>query len=760
MDPSNLTSNDRIVTYLGDQNLPNNSSLAPLSQGPYPEKAGSSYTTMEHGTGRQSPNDLGGDDYDMLSESVAVSDDEADTISSSDFANVGPTSEDVCSVVGTDTSTEDNLSGDEEEVEPVFQPSDSNTTTRADIRDPSDSVFYDPVHADVKQQDEGNKEELVLTLDDHFDYSSRGRSGPFRLGSFAKLHFGAARSPMTWAGPFCIKFTGLPLNPDLAASIKDCIRKKIASALDAGRPDIDYEPKRLAVVRIPGSDIELVPTSEIYMVPEDPTADDSSPDLEVVFHDATNQEWTAPETDAPTLHLTFDVTTNAQHERFQPAKGALCLVVGGSQETCTIPASLDAFLDLHPIYLNRHLASIGLDKSQKEPRSLKDILMEIYELEDKTTVLRRQFVESARDAWANRRTHFKTLGLVMLGLFLFYASAMMKERLLSGNLEPQKPSPTTSDATALSSAIDAFSGRSATPDWTSAVPAVKPNKDLIAAKDAEKSTRIEPMVHPFSPKANESDEFKIHVIGDHHFVLTPPKGWASLKKPPVLVISVLRGNQKIRHEHDQLVDGVYAVSIESHEAFGILDVSISTTSKPRIQQTLKVDFRSSWLKMLRWTSMTEKALGMVKSDVAVAQSNAKNTSLQFLKGLEVFKGTTKNATEDAVKSLAVVGERALQLFDQGVARALRRTVEAVDEERALVQVAADAVMELKESAKENIRKARANAVAITNTLSKKFQRGKAMPFHELKKKIKQDRLRAKEKARRASRARERRQTKP
>lgn len=713
---------------------------------------------MDHVTGRESPNELGGDDYDMLSESVAVSDDEADTISSSDFANVGPAGEDVCSVVDTDTSTEDNFSGGEED-EPVFQPSDSNATTRADIRTPSDSVFYESAHPFVKPQADSTTEDLCLALNGSADCLSQGKNSSFGLGSFAKIQLGTTRHCMTWTGPFRIKFTGLPPDSGLSANLKEDIQRKIASALDAGRPDSDYEPKRLAVVRIPGSDVELIPTSEIYMVPEEPdSSEKQTPDLEVVIHAAIQDDaghvidqTTDQHSNVPVLHLAFDVPDSTRQEKFQPAEGGLRIVVRNGQELSTVPVTLDAFLDLHAVYLNRHLAFLGLDKEQKQKGC--GVQDELRGVADKANFIRQRAHEAARSIWANRRAHMPTWGAVILSLFLLWTSAMLKDSLMGSSLELKNPSPTTNDATALSSAIDAFSGRSATPDWSSAVPSLRPDHDAIAPKHAEKSSRMAPMVHPFSPKANESDQFKIHVIGDYHFVLTPPKVWSSLKRPPVLSISVSRGNQKIDHEHDQLVDGVYAVSVESNEAYGMLNVSIATTSKPRIQQTLEVDFGSSWFKMSRWTGVTEKALYMLRSDVTVAQSNAKDTSLQLFRGLEVFKSITKNVTEDAAKSLVVVKDRALQLFDQGVLRAQQQAGEVL-EDRALVQHAAEAIAEVKESARENVRRARTNAVAIYNRIFPESR------YEEVKKKIKKDRLRAEHKGRRAPRGKALRQAKP
>ncbi|KAK7519464.1 uncharacterized protein IWZ02DRAFT_293792 [Phyllosticta citriasiana] len=727
---------------------------------------------MEHGMGRQSPSELGGDDYDMLSESVAISDDEADTISSSDFANVGPTGEDVCSVADTDTSTEDNLSGgeeeEEEEEEPVFQPSDSNATTRADIRTPNDSVLYGPAHPAVEtQSDDTTEESLYLTLSDGYEHLARGRNGPFGLGSFAEIQLGAAPRSMTWTGPFRIRFTTFPSGAFFSSKVKDLIQRKIASALDAGRPDSDNVPKRLAVVRIPGSDVELVPSSEIYMVPEETDSSERpTPDLEVVLHYTSNQGnaacvndcSTGQQSKVPVLHLAFDVSNNANFEHFQPAKGSLRLVVRNGQEVSTIPAPLDAFFDLHPVYLNRHLAFLGLgeEKARRRP-TFQDQFQDIV---DRVHIVRQQIDGAVRSFWANRRTHIATVVVIILSLFMLCATAMVNNSLVSSSLEVKNPSPTTSDATALSSAIDAFSGRSATPDWTTAVPSVRPEKDLIASKHAEKSSRMVPMVHPFSPKANESDEFKIHVIGDHHFVLTPPKVWSSLKRPPALLISISRGHQEIRHSHEQLVDGVYAVSVEGDEAYGLLNVSILTTSRPRIQQTLEVDFGSSWFKMSRWAGVTEKALGMMRSDMVIAQSNARNTSLQLFKGLEVFKNITRNVTEDAAKSLVVVTDRARQLLDKGVLRAHQQAGEVLEEERALVQHAAVAIAQVKESARENVKRARTNALGIYTKISLKFSWGDDAHFEEIRKKIKRDRLRAEEKARRAFRGKARRQARP
>ncbi len=104
---------------------------------------------------------------------------------------------------------------------------------------------------------------------------------------------------------------------------------------------------------------------------------------------------------------------------------------------------------------------------------------------------------------------------------------------------------------------------------------------------------------PMLTTLNQSDEYQLQVIGDCHIIVRPPKKISSLmKRAPPLSVSVKRNGQPIPVELSKPFEGVYAIKLCREDAWGVMNVTVATTSKD--QQHLTADFGTPWLKMVEW----------------------------------------------------------------------------------------------------------------------------------------------------------------
>lgn len=135
---------------------------------------------------------------------------------------------------------------------------------------------------------------------------------------------------------------------------------------------------------------------------------------------------------------------------------------------------------------------------------------------------------------------------------------------------------------------------------------------------------------------NNSDEFKISVIGDSHIVLRPPHWFIRSRKASKLSFSVARGTSALSHQVSSLFDGVFAIKIPRDDAYGVLNVSVWTTSKPKINESFEVDFGTSWFRFAGWKMTGYAMIEYVREDVNLMNtgfatvSNYASTELRSL----------------------------------------------------------------------------------------------------------------------------------
>ncbi|KAL8785520.1 MAG: hypothetical protein Q9213_003346 [Squamulea squamosa] len=120
---------------------------------------------------------------------------------------------------------------------------------------------------------------------------------------------------------------------------------------------------------------------------------------------------------------------------------------------------------------------------------------------------------------------------------------------------------------------------------------------------------------------NKSEKFQAHVLGDAHIVLRPPHWFTRLRRTPKLNIEVTQGDRILKHQLSTLFDGVYALEIPIDEAHGLINISVWTDSKPKIQENLQTDFGSSWLHAAGWKKAVNALSGSFRQDLDLVQTS-------------------------------------------------------------------------------------------------------------------------------------------
>ena len=144
------------------------------------------------------------------------------------------------------------------------------------------------------------------------------------------------------------------------------------------------------------------------------------------------------------------------------------------------------------------------------------------------------------------------------------------------------------------------------------------------------------LLDAYTLASNQSDHFKVHVLGDCHVVLKPPQWLSKLKKRPKLLFKILRGDLELEHQETPLFDGVYALQVPREDAYGILNVTVWTGSKPKVDERFEVDFGSSWLKVAGWKKATHALTGSIREDIGSVGASLSMVYDNTMTGLSTF----------------------------------------------------------------------------------------------------------------------------
>ena len=181
--------------------------------------------------------------------------------------------------------------------------------------------------------------------------------------------------------------------------------------------------------------------------------------------------------------------------------------------------------------------------------------------------------------------------------------------------------------------------------------------------------------HPLTP--NNSDKFKMHVIGDRHIVLRPPYWFTRSKKTPKLLFNVTRDRIVLDHQVSPLFDGLYALKLRRADAHGVLNISVWTTSKPKIHETFQVALKIPWLRLAGWREAAKSVIDSIREDIDFAQNTLTNTSnlarVELRTLMQSTLGSANLLTKEATTLKAA--SRSLSKKLQGQRASVSRTVE-------------------------------------------------------------------------------------
>lgn len=154
---------------------------------------------------------------------------------------------------------------------------------------------------------------------------------------------------------------------------------------------------------------------------------------------------------------------------------------------------------------------------------------------------------------------------------------------------------------------------------------------------------------------NNSNKFKISVIGDSHVLLRPPHWFTHSKKASKLSFNVSRRNNAVSHQVSTLFDGVFAIQIPRDDAHGVLKVSVWTTSKPKINESFEVDFGTS----SRWRRTGYALIGLLPKDINLVNTGLTAVSNHTITNLRSLIWRVQNEAFKARKRAETIGTASL-----------------------------------------------------------------------------------------------------
>ncbi|KAI4155367.1 MAG: hypothetical protein LQ340_001031 [Diploschistes diacapsis] len=330
------------------------------------------------------------------------------------------------------------------------------------------------------------------------------------------------------------------------------------------------------------------------------------------------------------------------------------------------PVDINTFSNLDSAQLSRSLALLA-PEPVLTPLSESDYFSR--DSGSKSQVLSGNELVKTRRAksWLERVRPFLVLLLASAAIYaqlLYYygpgLTLTAPASLSKGGVIPhERPVPSLSTTTNVPSPIPA----------SACEPALTP---VVVAErhDASLATLLQ---NKFEP--NKTDTFQVQVVGDNHVVLRPPTWFRQLKRAPTLQFKVSRENKQLDYEFSTLFDGVYALKLLPEEAHGVLNLSVWTNRKPRLNGTFQVEFGTPWLKVSGWQKAAQAMTEQVREELVAAQTGLfrayvhANKRVQFFFKDAVVRADTmlKEAEKFGLASLASTIKSTEQMVTQSKA---------------------------------------------------------------------------------------------
>ncbi|EGE86081.1 hypothetical protein, variant [Blastomyces dermatitidis ER-3] len=196
--------------------------------------------------------------------------------------------------------------------------------------------------------------------------------------------------------------------------------------------------------------------------------------------------------------------------------------------------------------------------------------------------------------------------------------------------------------------------------------------DCTGKDSFDVDTYISKLTRRTEKQGGEPDKFQVHVIGDCHVIIRLPPRLASRRKSPKFDVTVTRTNQQIPFDRARLFDGVYTLRLPREDAYGPMNISITTKSKPIIEQVTEVDFGMPWLKIANWKKAAQKLSAQLKRDLNIASAGLtvvyNRMSADLLERSDALRGETESvgraSLQRALEATNVILAKSKQLSDE------------------------------------------------------------------------------------------------
>lgn len=328
-----------------------------------------------------------------------------------------------------------------------------------------------------------------------------------------------------------------------------------------------------------------------------------------------------------------------------------------------LPIDLSTFLDIDASQMNRNLACIvssaesyTTDSAKSRDHSHGQIKFELpilSKLHDRLKVMHALLPQSLRSSPSF------TIIVILTGLLLYGIAFLSPHSATSSLRDFERPSKPASTPNLGSLSLGSLESSSSSP-WPStaasaqtSMPTARYSSRNIALKHT--NTDLASFLFGSSMAPNKSDKFKVHVIGDCHIILRPPQWFTLVKRAPALLFKVTRQSKNIRYEFSTLFDGVYALKLPREDAYGILDISVWTIKRPKINETFDVDFGTPCLKVAGWKKATQVMTEQVRRELLLAQTGLSIAYEQTSAGVQAFVQDAWKMADSALKEVEKAG---------------------------------------------------------------------------------------------------------
>ena len=329
------------------------------------------------------------------------------------------------------------------------------------------------------------------------------------------------------------------------------------------------------------------------------------------------------------------------HVMLKPGSDDSCLGYPGRQH----PLPLELFLDLSSGQLNRNLAYQAARRKIPTANNQDSRQSQLNTTKSETsTWANLKFLETDTPVMYVQR-NFGLLKFFLLLETLAFAALLWLVYSVQTGYEPNQEFTSTPQISSSIQVTKLQVVTSATPVTSSALASSTPVPEVKSLSPS--STDLAALLlNPSALKPNSSVNFSVHVVGDRHIVVRPPQWFSQRRLSPKIHFQVSRRKASIEHEVSTLFEGIYSVRIPRAEAYGKMNVSIWTTSKPRIKEQYEVDFGNPWLRI----DGVRRAAGTIKKTI-------RNDLAVFRNGLSIVYTFAGSELQDFIRETAAAAGR-------------------------------------------------------------------------------------------------------